>query len=160
VSARAVGFAAMTLLVCALLAEPASATYRWTSLEYSPDGRHWSADMPGSLLGDEVVLGPGGSAQRTFWVADRGGDPAHLALTVRTTGRGAGAFDLQVRTASGPWARVRPAGGALATDLDLEAATTEPVTLRVSLPATADHTTMHRRLHLDVELAPTNESER
>ena len=148
----------MSVLVSALVMQPASATYRWSPLEYSLDGQTWFDELAGSLFPDDVVLVPGESTLTTFHIGNPGGEPAHLTLTVRAAGSTgapwADTFGVAVRAGSGPWQQLRPADGQAVVDLQIDDASTVPVTLRVAVPASAPNASMGRRLHLDVDLAP------
>jgi hypothetical protein len=79
----------VTLLVLALAASAAltqpsaSATQRWSELGLSRDGRHWSSELTRPLFQKGVVLVPGVTRRRTFYVKNRSNDTAHLRVSVR-----------------------------------------------------------------------------
>ncbi|MBA2953068.1 hypothetical protein GON03_02000 [Nocardioides sp. MAH-18] len=162
-NARRLGFAAIVLLVSVVLMQPASATYRWSSLVYSPDGRHWSPEISGSPFGDDIVLVPGDSEERSFLLGNRGGEPVHVDITVRPTDRSArwaDTFRVELRAGAGPWRTLQPDEGSLDAELDLADDAEVAITLRASMPAASADQTSGRRLHLDVELTPTERTRR
>jgi hypothetical protein len=50
-------------------------------VQFSTDGIHWSDSYTGSLFGG-VLLVPGGSAERAFYVRNNAGEPAQLRVTL------------------------------------------------------------------------------
>ena len=86
---RAVGLTAATLagvavLVCPVLAAaPAAHATASASqpMQFSDDGVHWSDSYMGALFGG-VILVPGGSADRAFYVRNGAAEPAVLRVTL------------------------------------------------------------------------------
>ena len=83
---RGLGFAAATLVAVAalvaagLLGAPAAQAAD-QPVQFSADGTHWSDSYTGALFGG-VLLVPGGSADRAFYVRNGAGVPAVLRVTL------------------------------------------------------------------------------
>lgn len=64
-----------------LLAAPAAQASTSQPVQFSADGIHWSDSYPGALFGG-VLLVPGGSIDRAFYVRNGASDPAKLRVTL------------------------------------------------------------------------------
>ena len=65
-----------------VIASPAEASSSATQpVQFSADGTHWSDSYTGALFGG-VLLVPGGSANRAFYVRNGAGEPAVLRVTL------------------------------------------------------------------------------
>lgn len=76
--------AAVFLIAPAAHAAPETTTAAQAAgqaVQFSTDGIHWSDSYTGSLFGG-VLLVPGGSAQRAFYVRNNAGEPAKLRVTL------------------------------------------------------------------------------
>ena len=78
--------AGIALIVAAVLliapaAHASTATGATQPVQFSADGIHWSDSYAGALFGG-VLLVPGGSVDRAFYVRNGAGDPAVLRVTL------------------------------------------------------------------------------
>jgi hypothetical protein len=73
--------AAVALVTGGLLAAPAAQASTSQPVQFSVDGIHWSDSYTGALFGG-VLLVPGGSADRAFYVRNGASDPAKLRVTL------------------------------------------------------------------------------
>lgn len=78
-----VGIAAIVaaVLLAAPAAQAATATVASQPVQFSADGTHWSDSYTGALFGG-VLLVPGGSADRAFYVRNGASEPAVLRVTL------------------------------------------------------------------------------
>ncbi len=73
--------AVMALVAVGLLAAPAAQASTSQPVQFSVDGLHWSDSYTGALFGG-VLLVPGGSVDRAFYVRNGASDPAMLRVTL------------------------------------------------------------------------------
>lgn len=73
--------AAVLLVAPAAHAAPTAAAVAGHSIQFSDDGITWSNSYTRALFGD-VLLVPGGSADRAFYVKNNSADPAALRVTL------------------------------------------------------------------------------
>ena len=71
---------AVALVVAGMFTAPA-ARAAGQPIQFSADGIHWSDSYTGSLF-DGVLLVPGGSADRAFYVRNNAGEPGKLRVTL------------------------------------------------------------------------------
>ena len=78
----AVALGAVVALVAAgLLGAPAAQASTGQPVQFSADGIHWSDSYTGALFGG-VLLVPGGTVDRAFYVRNGASDPAKLRVTL------------------------------------------------------------------------------
>ena len=73
--------AVIALVAVGLLAAPAAQASAGRPVQFSVDGIHWSDSYTGALFGG-VLLVPGGSVDRAFYVRNGASDPAQLRVTL------------------------------------------------------------------------------
>ncbi|MCD4535090.1 hypothetical protein LRP67_13440 [Nocardioides sp. cx-169] len=115
----------------------------------SRDGRHWSSDLGAPLFGKDIVLVPGATHRKTFYVRNRSKDTARLRVWVRVNDS-TGFLDrrgLRIRVVTGRVARRLSHDGSRRTG-QLVLAPGEVVRLRVvvRLMPGAGNRTMDRHL--------------
>ena len=79
-AAAALG-AVVALVTAGVLAAPAAHASTSQPVQFSADGIHWSDSYTGALFGG-VLLVPGGSVDRAFYVRNGASDPAMLRVTL------------------------------------------------------------------------------
>jgi hypothetical protein len=72
---------ALIIAVVFLIAPAAHAATSTQNVQFSDDGVHWSDSYAGSLFGG-VLLVPGGSVDRAFYVRNNAGEPAVMRVTL------------------------------------------------------------------------------
>ena len=158
---RTAGFLVVALLVTMLATQsavarpqPQGGTHEWTPLQLSRHGHHWSSQLRRPLFGRHLVLVPGRTVKRTFFVRNRSGEQARLRLGVRVTHAHGSlqrdAILMAVRTRSGWWHHVRRTGSHPVAWRTLRKGAVIPVTVRVRIRPRADNTSMDRGLRFRV----------
>ncbi|ROR73350.1 hypothetical protein [Bogoriella caseilytica] len=123
---------------------PAAATAQ-APLEYSTDGRSWSATPP-DLFGDDLLI-PGSEVTSRFWVRHHGHGTARLALHLNEVGGAARAAPIH------QWLRFRFNGhevvpGAAAHDTIAHPGEATAVQLDIALASAAPPDTRHEQVQI------------
>lgn len=158
--ARIVALLLLALSTTAMLIQPAaSATQHWSQIGLSRNGHQWSSKLAMPLFRKNVVLVPGSTVTKKFYVKNRGSDAARLRVSVlvrdRTSFLAENGFRMQVRTGGGITHRMRHAGRQPAGRLVLRPDEIVPIMIRVRLLSATSNRTMDRHLKFHLRLRLT-----
>ncbi len=144
------GLAAMLVLVLGAAAPPAQAA---DELGLSPDGRTWSAGLPGPLFDPKVRWVPGDARRADFYVRNQAADGGTLTVAVQTQDpdRLLGAKDIRLsaRVGSDGWVDLAPGGQAFRlNDATLPADAIRKVTVKARFDPTSGNRSQRKSVAL------------